>query len=334
MTSTTLTPSVFKFEESTPIRSLIKDGEPWFVAKDICDVLGLSNITEALRNLDNDELTSEILKSGNQGREMKLVSESGLYALVIRSNKPNARKFRKWITAEVLPAIRKTGRYAAPEQPELPLESAPVRSGRFSALKYRGLEVIPGDELRRRLGITRGQFSNWLHYHRPMVANVDMFQVNGVTDKLAFAMFKAGFKVNPNLITVNLYTRSGFAKAAARFVPVDDSVEVEPLPEVKAELPPPFPVPKRSSESSCLELCLTSNDILKPFDTATGKLLKKLYDAGYDAEREIAEVVFMSGAIRRMRELVAVIYGQFEELNARITIQDGKLKSSLCYERM
>ncbi|WP_337746929.1 Bro-N domain-containing protein [Victivallis vadensis] len=323
--------SVFKFEESTPIRSLIKDGEPWFVAKDVCDVLGLTNPTTALSALDEDERSKFFL--GRQGNT-NIINESGLYALVIRSNKPNARKFRKWITAEVLPAIRKTGRYAAPEQPELPLESAPVRSGRFSALKYRGLEVIPGDELRRRLGITRGQFSNWLHYHRPMVANVDMFQVNGVTDKLAFAMFKAGFKVNPNLITVNLYTRSGFAKAAARFVPVDDSVEVEPLPEVKAELPPPFPVPKRSSESSCLELCLTSNDILKPFDTATGKLLKKLYDAGYDAEREIAEVVFMSGAIRRMRELVAVIYGQFEELNARITIQDGKLKSSLCYERM
>ena len=323
--------SVFKFEESTPIRSLIKDGEPWFVAKDVCDVLGLTNPTTALSALDEDERSKFFL--GRQGNT-NIINESGLYALVIRSNKPNARKFRKWITAEVLPAIRKTGRYAAPEQPELPLESAPVRSGRFSALKYRGLEVIPGDELRRRLGITRGQFSNWLHYHRPMVANVDMFQVNGVTDKLAFAMFKAGFKGNPNLITVNLYTRSGFAKAAARFVPVDDSVEVEPLPEVKAELPPPFPVPKRSSESSCLELCLTSNDILKPFDTATGKLLKKLYDAGYDAEREIAEVVFMSGAIRRMRELVAVIYGQFEELNARITIQDGKLKSSLCYERM
>lgn len=323
--------SVFKFEESTPIRSLIKDGEPWFVAKDVCDVLGLTNPTTALSALDEDERSKFFL--GRQGNT-NIINESGLYALVIRSNKPNARKFRKWITAEVLPAVRKTGRYAAPEQPELPLESAPVRSGRFSALKYRGLEVIPGDELRRRLGITRGQFSNWLHYHRPMVANVDMFQVNGVTDKLAFAMFKAGFKVNPNLITVNLYTRSGFAKAAARFVPVDDSVEVEPLPEVKAELPPPFPVPKRSSESSCLELCLTSNDILKPFDTATGKLLKKLYDAGYDAEREIAEVVFMSGAIRRMRELVAVIYGQFEELNARITIQDGKLKSSLCYERM
>ena len=104
--------SVFNFQ-GNEVRTVIKDNEPWFVAKDICDVLGLGNITEALRNLDDDELSSEILKSGNQGREMKLVSESGLYALVIRSNKPNARKFRKWITSEVLPSIRKHGGYIA-----------------------------------------------------------------------------------------------------------------------------------------------------------------------------------------------------------------------------
>lgn len=113
---------IFNFN-SSEIR-VVKDegGEPWFIAKDVCDVLGLSNITEALRNLDGDELTSEILKSGNQGREMKLVSESGLYALVIRSNKPNAKKFRKWITSEVLPSIRKTGGYVAATGTESPEE--------------------------------------------------------------------------------------------------------------------------------------------------------------------------------------------------------------------
>ena len=113
---------IFNFN-SSEIR-VVKDegGEPWFIAKDVCDVLGLSNITEALRNLDGDELNSEILNSGNQGREMKLVSESGLYALVIRSNKPNAKKFRKWITSEVLPSIRKTGGYVAATGTESPEE--------------------------------------------------------------------------------------------------------------------------------------------------------------------------------------------------------------------
>lgn len=87
-------------------------GEPWFVAKDVCDALGLDNITWALNGLDDDELTLEKLNAGGQTREMKLISESGLYTLIIRSNKPQAKPFRRWVTHEVLPSIRKTGSYS------------------------------------------------------------------------------------------------------------------------------------------------------------------------------------------------------------------------------
>jgi len=97
--------------DSQSVRVIEKDGEPWFVAKDICDILDLNNVGEALRPLDEDELTSEFLMSGGQRREMKLISESGLYTLIIRSNKPQAKPFRRWVTKEVLPAIRKTGGY-------------------------------------------------------------------------------------------------------------------------------------------------------------------------------------------------------------------------------
>ncbi|TDL99592.1 MAG: phage antirepressor [Flavobacteriaceae bacterium] len=91
-------------------------GEPWFVAKDICDVLGLENVTKAMYGLDDDEkLTLPKVRAG-QKREMNLVSESGLYALIIRSNKPIARKFRKWVTSEVLPSIRKYGTYSTDEK--------------------------------------------------------------------------------------------------------------------------------------------------------------------------------------------------------------------------
>jgi prophage antirepressor-like protein len=107
----------FSFQ-SHEVRTVEISGEPWFLAKDVCEVLELSNITEALRGLDVDELTSEILKSGGQMREMKVISESGLYALIVRSNKPQAKVFRKWVTSEVLPAIRKTGQYVAPQQPK------------------------------------------------------------------------------------------------------------------------------------------------------------------------------------------------------------------------
>ena len=97
------------------IRVLTKDGEPLFVAKDVCDVLGLADVSMSVRALDDDEkLMQKIFVSG-QNREMIVISESGLYTLIMRSNKPEAKKFRKWVTQEVLPSIRKTGAYLTPE---------------------------------------------------------------------------------------------------------------------------------------------------------------------------------------------------------------------------
>lgn len=90
-----------------------EEGEPWFVAKDVCDILELNNITEALRPLDDDEKTnfrnSEVAQSG--GRAPLIISEPGLYKLIMRSRKPEAKEFQRWVTHEVLPQIRKTGGY-------------------------------------------------------------------------------------------------------------------------------------------------------------------------------------------------------------------------------
>lgn len=83
----------------------------WFVGIDVCNLLGLTNPTESLKSLDDDEkLTSELLRAG-QRRSVTIISESGLYNLVFRSNKPEAKNFKKWITKEVIPTIRKTGGY-------------------------------------------------------------------------------------------------------------------------------------------------------------------------------------------------------------------------------
>lgn len=110
--------SVFKFTDNQEIRVIVIDGEPCFVAKDVCDILGLEHITNALTKLDNDEkLTVKLLQSG-QIRDMWVINESGLYALIIRSTKPQAKTFRKWVTGEVLPQIRKTGTYSLHNLPE------------------------------------------------------------------------------------------------------------------------------------------------------------------------------------------------------------------------
>ena len=100
------------------VRVIMRCAEPWFVAKDACDCLTLTDTNKACQNLDDDEkqvVTRDFdpeLFSESKAQAITLVSESGLYTLIMRSNKPEAKVFRKWVTSEVLPSIRKTGSYS------------------------------------------------------------------------------------------------------------------------------------------------------------------------------------------------------------------------------
>lgn len=94
-----------------PIRVEIRDNAPWFVAKDVCDALQIINITDTMNRLDDDEKLTSVVSNSGQGRQMWLINESGLYNLIFQSRKPEAKAFRKWVTSEVLPSIRRTGRY-------------------------------------------------------------------------------------------------------------------------------------------------------------------------------------------------------------------------------
>lgn len=108
---------IFEKPEFGQIRTTTVDGEPWFVAVDVCRALELSNVTRAIERLDEDEkmtLTSSEGHSGQRGgaQSMNIVNEPGLYTLVLGSRKPEAKAFKRWITHEVLPSIRKTGAYS------------------------------------------------------------------------------------------------------------------------------------------------------------------------------------------------------------------------------
>jgi len=107
-----LVPFVYDQEgKPAPVRLVLKDGNPWFIAADVAKVLGYRDAESATRHLDEDEkdtITASTL-GGAQG--LTVISESGLYALILRSRKPAAKAFRKWVTAEVLPSIRRTGSY-------------------------------------------------------------------------------------------------------------------------------------------------------------------------------------------------------------------------------
>ncbi|MEK5099362.1 MULTISPECIES: phage antirepressor [unclassified Bacillus (in: firmicutes)] len=100
---------VFNYQDQQ-VRTVVKDGEPWFVAKDVCEILGIKNATQAVAKLDDDERA--MFNIGRQGNT-NIVNEAGLYTLILGSRKPEAKQFKRWITHEVIPTIRKTGGYVA-----------------------------------------------------------------------------------------------------------------------------------------------------------------------------------------------------------------------------
>ncbi len=140
---------VFDYGE-THVRCGGTADKPWFVAKDMCEVLGISNHSDAIGGLDDDE-KGEVAIADPIGRKQKtaIVYESGLYQLVFRSRKPEAKAFRKWVTSEVLPSIRKTGSYRARERQ-----------------RYQQLGLSPEWIEKREEGIAaRNQFTDTLKEH-------------------------------------------------------------------------------------------------------------------------------------------------------------------------
>lgn len=130
---------VFNFsQEKAPIRVQLINSEPWFVATDVCQVLGISNNRDAVSRLDDDEKATSALPTQFGVKDMWLVSESGLYSLIFQSRKAEAKKFRKWVTSEVLPSIRKKGYYGIKKQAT---DYIDVRDVPYRVMNYRGGEV-------------------------------------------------------------------------------------------------------------------------------------------------------------------------------------------------
>lgn len=105
---------IFENEEFGQIRTVTENKEPWFVASDICKALDIANTTQAVSRLDHDE--KSMLNIGLSGGATNCVNEFGLYTLILASRKPSAKRFKRWITHEVLPSIRKTGGYIPVEE--------------------------------------------------------------------------------------------------------------------------------------------------------------------------------------------------------------------------
>lgn len=126
-TTGALAPLNFTYQ-NLPVRALMRGDEPWFVAADVCEVLGISKYRDAIAKLDEDERCPVRVDTLGGPQEMAAVSESGLYTLILRSDKPEAKPFRRWVTKDVLPSIRRSGSYALPG-------AGDVRPGQAEALK-------------------------------------------------------------------------------------------------------------------------------------------------------------------------------------------------------
>ncbi|EAW8182530.1 Bro-N domain-containing protein [Salmonella enterica] len=118
--STQIKPSVFNFESDCQVRAIIIDGAPWFVAMDVCRAIGIANHRDAVRKLDSDEKGVGSTDTLGGEQETTIISESGLYTLILRCRDAVTPgtipyRFRKWVTCEVLPQIRRTGRYVREE---------------------------------------------------------------------------------------------------------------------------------------------------------------------------------------------------------------------------
>lgn len=105
----------FSFDQHA-VRTIEQDGQVWFALNDVTDALEFTRGRNAARMLDDDEKGARIVSTPGGDQEITIINESGLYSLILKSRKPSAKRFKKWVTAEVLPAIRKTGSYTASNQ--------------------------------------------------------------------------------------------------------------------------------------------------------------------------------------------------------------------------
>ena len=101
---------VFNYGE-IPVRTVMIDGEPWWVLADVCRVLNITNHKNVAARLDEDEKGVHLMDTPGGNQKMSIINESGLYKVILRSDKPEAKAFTRWVTHEVLPTIRKTGSY-------------------------------------------------------------------------------------------------------------------------------------------------------------------------------------------------------------------------------
>lgn len=138
---------IFNNEDFGEVRTVVIEGRPWFVAKDITECLGYQNGRDALyKHVDEEDKGVAKCDTLGGAQDLSVINESGLYSLILSSKLPEARKFKHWVTSEVLPTIRKTGGYKLPQSFSEALQLAADQAERIETLKKRNEELLPKAE--------------------------------------------------------------------------------------------------------------------------------------------------------------------------------------------
>lgn len=186
---------VFEDSEHAEFRVFNRDGEPWFVLADVCRSLGIKNASDAAARLDDDEKGVAQIDTLGGSQKLRIINESGLYSLILRSEKPEAKRLKKWVTAEVLPSIRKTGGYHGRIPAFIRRYNENwdrIDSGHFSVLNElvvhlwgrlehagRTMADRAPDGTENRPDVSVGKcFSDWLKKHHPNISTAFSYYVH------------------------------------------------------------------------------------------------------------------------------------------------------------
>lgn len=206
---------IFKNEQFGQIRVVERDGEPWFVAVDICGALDIANSRDALTRIDEDEKGVALTDTLGGAQEVAVVNEPGLYSLVLGSRKSEARAFKRWITHDVIPAIRKTGMYATPATVETMLANPDTMIQVLQAFK---------DEREQRLALETRIVAD-----APKVAFADAVETSTdscLVGQLAKIIRQNGYEIGANRLFEYLRKEGYLCRAGSnRNMPTQRSME-------------------------------------------------------------------------------------------------------------
>lgn len=187
--------------QNNEVRTIQKDGEPWFVLKDVCRVLNIGNPADVCNRLEDDEKGVGQIDTLGGHQKVSIVNESGLYNVILRSDKPEAKPFRKWVTSEVLPSIRKTGQYKTPQKAMSDYQSM------MAATRRKNADIREALILERMANQYEGTYKQVLHAHATKVLTGEFllplpkleqktFSAEEIGEKLGISAHKVGQLAN------------------------------------------------------------------------------------------------------------------------------------------